>query len=74
MHACDGVADRHCMPGVSMVSAADCGKCVLPGLPFGLPVLDSQDVYKRQVITLVYIEGDLDSDDLITILFTKKDL
>lgn len=31
-------------------------------------------VNKKGVITLVYIEGDLDSDDLITILFTKKDL
>lgn len=31
-------------------------------------------VSKKGVITLVYIEGDLDSDDLITILFTKKDL
>ena len=30
-------------------------------------------VSKKGVITLVYIEGDLDSDDLIT-LFTKKDL
>ena len=31
-------------------------------------------VNAKGVITLVYIEGDLDSDDLITILFTKKDL
>lgn len=31
-------------------------------------------VNSKGVITLVYIEGDLDSDDLITILFTKKDL
>ena len=31
-------------------------------------------VSKKGVITLVYIEGDLDSDDLITLLFTKKDL
>lgn len=31
-------------------------------------------VNKKGVITLVYIEGELDSDDLITILFTKKDL
>lgn len=31
-------------------------------------------VNQKGVITLVYIEGDLDSDDLITILFTKKDL
>lgn len=29
-------------------------------------------VNAKGVITLVYIEGDLDSDDLITILFTKK--
>lgn len=28
----------------------------------------------KGVITLIYIEGELDSDDLITILFTKKDL
>jgi hypothetical protein len=31
-------------------------------------------VNPKGVITLVYIEGELDSDDLITILFTKKDL
>ncbi|SEG03837.1 MULTISPECIES: hypothetical protein [Parabacteroides] len=31
-------------------------------------------VNKKGVITLVYIEGELDSDDLITLLFTKKDL
>ncbi|WP_102409175.1 hypothetical protein [Parabacteroides bouchesdurhonensis] len=31
-------------------------------------------VNKKGVVTLVYIEGDLDSDDLITLLFTKKDL
>lgn len=30
-------------------------------------------VNKKGMITLVYIEGDLDSDDLITLLFTKKD-
>lgn len=29
-------------------------------------------VNTKGVITLVYIEGDLDSDDLITILFTNK--
>lgn len=28
----------------------------------------------KGVITLIYMEGKLDSDDLITILFTKKDL
>ncbi|MCC8154764.1 MAG: hypothetical protein LIP01_11530 [Tannerellaceae bacterium] len=28
----------------------------------------------KGVITLVYIEGELDSDDLITLLFTTKDL
>ncbi len=28
----------------------------------------------KNVITLIYIEGKLDSDDLITILFTKQDL
>ena len=31
-------------------------------------------VSPKGVITLIYIEGELDSDDLITILFTKKDL
>lgn len=31
-------------------------------------------VDKKGTITLIYIEGELDSDDLITILFTKKDL
>lgn len=31
-------------------------------------------VGKKNVITLVYIEGELDSDDLITLLFTQKDL
>lgn len=31
-------------------------------------------VNKKGVITLVYIEGELDSDDLITILFTRNDL
>lgn len=31
-------------------------------------------VNKKGVFTLVYIQGELDSDDLITILFTKKDL
>ena len=31
-------------------------------------------VNQKDVITLIYIEGQLDSDDLITILFTKKDL
>ena len=31
-------------------------------------------VNSKGTITLVYIEGELDSDDLITILFTKKDL
>ena len=29
-------------------------------------------VNKKGIITLVYIEGDLDSDDLITLLFTKS--
>ncbi|MCD8264384.1 MAG: hypothetical protein LUD02_09720 [Tannerellaceae bacterium] len=29
---------------------------------------------KKRIITLVYIEGDLDSDDLISILFTRQDL
>lgn len=31
-------------------------------------------VNQKGIITLIYIEGELDSDDLITILFTKKDL
>lgn len=31
-------------------------------------------VNQKGVITLVYIEGELDSDDLITILFTGKEL
>lgn len=31
-------------------------------------------VNPKGIITLIYIEGELDSDDLITILFTKKDL
>ena len=31
-------------------------------------------VNEKNVVTLIYIEGELDSDDLITILFTKKDL
>ena len=31
-------------------------------------------VNQKGVITLIYIEGELDSDDLITILFNKKDL
>ena len=31
------------------------------------------NVNQKGVITLIYIEGELDSDDLITILFTKKD-
>lgn len=31
-------------------------------------------VSKKGTITLVYIEGDLDSEDLITLLFVKKDL
>ncbi|MCD7977711.1 MAG: hypothetical protein LUG51_11350 [Tannerellaceae bacterium] len=30
-------------------------------------------VNTKGVITLVYIEGELDSDDLITVLFTRKD-
>ena len=31
-------------------------------------------VNKEGLITLIYLEGKLDSDDLITILFSKKDL
>lgn len=31
-------------------------------------------VSNKGTITLVYIEGDLDSEDLITLLFSKKDL
>ncbi|MCD8164994.1 MAG: hypothetical protein LUE93_01965 [Bacteroides sp.] len=30
-------------------------------------------VNKKLVVTLIYIEGELDSDDLITLLFTQKD-
>lgn len=30
-------------------------------------------VNKKGVVTLVYIEGELDSDDLITLLFTRND-
>lgn len=31
-------------------------------------------VGKKDTVTLVYIEGELDSDDLVTLLFTKRDL
>ncbi|WP_106830598.1 DUF6108 family protein [Parabacteroides pacaensis] len=31
-------------------------------------------VGKKETVTLVYIEGDLDSEDLVTLLFTKRDL
>jgi len=31
-------------------------------------------ISKKGVMTLVYIEGELDSEDLITILFAGKDL
>lgn len=46
----------------------------LPGTAEDLNRFILFKVSKKGVITLVYIEGDLDSDDLITILFTKKDL
>jgi hypothetical protein len=48
---------------------------------YQIPVKDSPvncfilfKINKKGVITLIYIEGELDSDDLITILFNKKDL
>lgn len=31
-------------------------------------------VGKKETVTLVYIEGELDSEDLVTLLFTKRDL
>lgn len=31
-------------------------------------------VGKKDSVTLVYIEGELDSEDLVTLLFTKRDL
>jgi len=46
---------------------------------YQIPVSDKENrfilfkVNPKGVITLIYIEGELDSDDLITILFTKKD-
>lgn len=46
----------------------------LPGTAEDLNRFILFKVSQKGVITLVYIEGDLDSDDLITILFTKKDL
>ena len=41
---------------------------------YQLPGKDPFKVNSKGTITLVYIEGELDSDDLITLLFTKKDL
>ncbi|WP_280745108.1 MULTISPECIES: hypothetical protein [unclassified Parabacteroides] len=46
----------------------------LPGMNEELNRFILFKLSKKGVITLVYIEGELDSDDLITILFTKKDL
>ena len=46
----------------------------LPGISEDLNRFVLFKVSKKGVITLVYIEGELDSDDLITVLFTKKDL
>lgn len=46
----------------------------LPGLEEDINRFVLFKVNQKGVITLVYIEGDLDSDDLITLLFTKKDL
>jgi hypothetical protein len=45
----------------------------LPGTDADLNRFILFKVSRKGVITLVYIEGELDSDDLITILFTKKD-
>lgn len=46
----------------------------LPGMEEDINRFVLFKVNRKGVITLVYIEGDLDSDDLITLLFTKKDL
>lgn len=46
----------------------------LPGVEEDINRFVLFKVNRKGVITLVYIEGDLDSDDLITLLFTKKDL
>lgn len=46
----------------------------LPGIEEDINRFVLFKVNRKGVITLVYIEGDLDSDDLITLLFTKKDL
>lgn len=46
----------------------------LPGIEEDINRFILFKVNRKGVITLVYIEGDLDSDDLITLLFTKKDL
>ena len=45
----------------------------IPGMKTGVNRFILFKVDTKGVITLVYIEGKLDSDDLITILFTKKD-
>lgn len=46
----------------------------LPGVEEDINRFVLFKVNRKGIITLVYIEGDLDSDDLITLLFTKKDL
>ena len=46
----------------------------LPGSKTDLNRFILFKVSKKGVITLVYIEGELDSEDLISILFTEKDL
>jgi len=46
----------------------------IPGIKTGINRFILFKVDQKGVITLIYIEGKLDSDDLITILFTKKDL
>jgi hypothetical protein len=46
----------------------------LPGLEPDVNRFILFKVSNKGVLTLVYIEGELDSEDLITILFTKKDL
>ena len=46
----------------------------IPGINPGINRFILFKVDLKGVITLIYLEGKLDSDDLITILFTKKDL
>ena len=46
----------------------------LPAMREGLNRFILFKISKKGVMTLVYIEGELDSEDLITILFAGKDL